>query len=140
MAAPQWHAIPTAVIAAATAVVYPPTTLPNLFVLGAVVGLGFFVDGDHLSIRRIKRILRGERGPVPGWVNWAHTWWFLGALTASSVHFGNYLPLASYAIHMLIDGGDRSNAEEKYSGTAPLPEFLHRFCPRWAKYETKLLV
>jgi hypothetical protein len=40
---------------------------------------------------------------------------------------------------MLIDGGDRSNTE-KYPGVAPLPEFLHRFYPQWAKYETKLLV
>lgn len=137
MAAPKWHAIPTAVFATASAIAYQPTSPKNLFILVAVVGLGFFVDGDHLSIRRVKRILRGEKGPVPGWTNWMHTWWFLAVVVVGSLLLGNWLPLISFAVHMLIDGGNRT---EIGRGGSPLPESLHRFYPRWMTYETGLII
>jgi hypothetical protein len=138
MAAPQWHAVPTAVIAIASAVAYPSTTLENIIVLAGVVGLGILVDVDHLSIRRVKKILRGEKGPVPGWTNWGHTWWFATVVAVGSFLLGNWLAFLSYAAHMLMDGGNRD--VKKHPGAAPLPEFIHRFCPERWKYETGLII
>ena len=102
-----------------------------------ILGLGFFVDGDHLSIRRIKKVLRKEKGPMPDWINWAHTWWFCGTLVVGSFFLGNWLPFLSYAVHMLIDGGNRSDIGRGYS---PMPESLTRFYPKWATYETGLII
>lgn len=139
MAAPKWHALATTPIAIVSTVAYPLTTPENIIVLAGVVGLGIFTDGDHLSIRRVKKILRKEKGPVPGWINWGHTWLFCVAVVLVSIFVWSILPFVSYTVHMLIDGGDRSNVE-KYPGVAPLPEFLHRFYPEWAKYETGLII
>jgi hypothetical protein len=132
LALPKWHAIPTVVIGVTSVVAYPLSTPRNSLILIAVIGLGVFVDGDHLSIRRIKRILRGEKGPVPGWINYMHTWGALMGLVVLSFLIGNWLPFLSYTVHMLMDGANRDNVEESVS---PLPKSLHRFYPEWCKYE-----
>ncbi len=141
MAGPKVHAVPTLILTALAAIFCTPLALlsENSLILILVLFLGLFMDlVDHLSIRRIKKILCGEKEPVPGWVNWMHTWWAcLGVLCVSTL-LGSVLPFLSYAIHVVIDGGDRSNL--KYSGSAPLPEFLHQFYPAWAKYETGLII
>lgn len=141
MAAPKWHVLTTAPIAVVSAVAYPATTPENIIILAGIIGLGIFVDGDHLSIRRVKKILRGEKGPVPGWTNWAHTWWFAAMLVVGSFFLGNWLPFISYAVHMLIDGGNKTMLEPNIKwGNSPLPEFLHQFYPRWLTYETGLII
>lgn len=139
MAAPQWHAIPTALIATASAMTYPPTTPENIIILSGVVGLGIFVDVDHVSVRGVRRILKGVKGPLPGWVNWMHTWWALVAVVVGSFTFGNWLPFLSYAVHMLIDGGNRSDVALN-PGTSPLPQTIHCFYPHWATYETGQII
>jgi len=139
MAAPQWHAIPTLVLVSLYILVITPLALTSKDTASLILAVifGILIDADHLSIRRIKKILRGEKGPVPGWINWGHTWWFLVAFVGTSFITGIWLPFVSYAIHMLIDGGDRFPREMRWGGS-PLPESLHRFYPEWLTYETKI--
>jgi len=140
MAHPKWHALPTFVLVGIYVLLVAPFALLSreVFIAILTIGLGIFMDADHVSVRRIKKILRGEKGPVPGWVNYMHTWQaFLGVVLLCAI-LGNFLPLSSFAIHIAIDGGDRSNV--KYHGAAPLPEFLHRFYPERLKYQTKLMI
>lgn len=103
-----------------------------------VVLFGVLIDADHLSIRRIKKILSGRKGPIEGWINWMHTWQVLAGIIIMTIMFGNILPLISYVVHILIDGGDISNA--KCHGVAPLPEWLHQFYPSWLTYHTPLFI
>lgn len=148
MAHPKWHMIPTLVISGTEVAINPPTSIlsEGSFILAGVVILGFFVDGDHLSIRRIKKILQGkEKGPVVDWVNYMHTWPTAIAFAVASLILTVALPagwlwcfpLLSYAFHMVIDGGDKSNLDIPNS---PLPKSIHRFYPRWMTYETGLII
>lgn len=98
---------------------------------------GFFLDIDHMSIRRFKNILEGRRKDyIPGWVDYFHTWY--GALTflVLCILFGWWwFAFASYAVHILIDGG---NNENLVSHEAPLPEYMFRFYPPWLTYRSGL--
>jgi len=140
MAHPKVHAVPTGMLAIISLVVYTPLALlsHNTLILALVLFFGIFMDGDHLSIRRIKKILRAEKGPVEGWVNWIHTWHALAGVIVASFLISSWLPFLSYASHILIDGANRSNLS--YPKAAPLPTFIHRFYPQWLKYETGLII
>jgi len=36
--------------------------------------LGVFMDFfDHFSVRRLKKLLQGEKEPIANWTNWMHT-------------------------------------------------------------------
>lgn len=142
MASPKVHFWPTLILSGVYFFVFcmiPLFTLGNreILITFLIFGFGFLIDIDHLSLRRIKKILRGEKGPVSGWVNWMHTGWALVGVILVCYVLENYLPLVSYAIHILIDAGDRGNLKYRSS---PLPEYLHRFFPEWLKYETGLII
>jgi len=140
MAGPKVHAVPTGIIAIIALIIYTPLALlsSSTAILLLVLFLGVFMDIDHLSIRRIKKIRRGEKGPVEGWVDWMHTWQALVGIIILSVIIFNILPIASYLVHILIDSGNRSNI--KYPDKTPLPGFIHQFYPRWMTYETKFVI
>lgn len=145
MAHPKWHFWPTLILCGVSAVVYTPMVLysHNTFSIIGVWLFGFFMDLDHLSIRRIKKIYgvirfkrKEAKGPVEGWVNWMHTWYSPVIVIIYSTIIWNFMPLASYVIHILIDGGNRDN----FYHTSPLPEYLHRFYPRRWTYSTGLII
>lgn len=72
MAGPKVHGIATLPIIVLSWIIYTPVIIlsKNTFILCLVLFLGFGMDFvDHLSIRRIKKILRGEKGPIKGWIN-----------------------------------------------------------------------
>lgn len=140
MASPKVHLLPTAVLASIYFFAVAPLffySRQNLIII-LIIGLGFLMDVDHLSAQRIQKILRGEKGPVPGHVNLMHTWIALFFVIVGCYAIENYLPLVSYGIHILIDAGDRGNLQ--YHGSSPLPEFLHGFIPECLKYETGLII
>lgn len=141
MAHPKWHTLPTLVLAGLCLFATMPLVLMSMeaVVAGLVIFLGVFIDIDHVSVRRIKKILRKDKGPVSGWVNWAHTWQFALAVALISVFVWSALPFVSYAVHMLVDGGNRSGVTLS-KGNSPLSDFLHRFYPRWLTYETGFII
>ncbi len=140
MARSRCHAIPTGIIFILVVLICPPLAIfsENALIAAAVIFFGFFVDLDHLSIKRIRKILRGGKGPIENWVNWMHTVWALIVVVGISALLINYWPLVSYGIHILIDAGDRGHLE--YPGLSPLPGFLHQFYPEFLKYETGLII
>ncbi len=139
MAHPKVHAVPTLVLALVYMLVVGPLALMgrDVIIVMLVLFFGIFMDGDHLSIRRIKRILSGQKGPVPGWINWMHTWEALVGVVIVAIIVGNILPLLSYVAHILIDGGDCDNPVPSPS---PLPSFIHPVYPRWLTYHTGLII
>ncbi len=141
MAFPQWHAIPTAIIVIISVICCAPFAFlsGNTLILSLVLFFGVFMDFvDHLSVRRIKKILRGEKGPIPEWTNWMHTWQALAGVIIVVIIVGNVLPLISYVIHILIDGGD--NNYEFFPHVAPLPTVIHPFYPKWLTYKTPIII
>jgi hypothetical protein len=138
MANPRWHAAPTAVLTVVSLVVYPVSSIisKNLFIAIMVILLGFLVDIDHLPFNKLKQFLMGGKWLDPNHVNIMHTWYALAGVIIFSAIIGNCLPLLSYAVHILIDGGSRTSM--RYPKCSPLPRYLYRFYPRWLTYETGL--
>lgn len=136
MAHPQWHVLPTAVVGGFSCVFYRPLKIwgKNTLVILLVIGFGLLTDIDHLCLRRVKKLLRGDISPVEGWINHMHTWYALVGVVVISVIIGNLLPLASYALHVLVDGANRANLEYLDS---PLPRAIHGFYPRWLTYDSE---
>jgi hypothetical protein len=132
MAKPQWHLVPAGVCAGLAYWVGSGWQ-------GAVAAsfTGLFLDGDHMSPLRIKSILRERKmdKEYRGWIDYFHTWYGALILLGICVIFGWWFALASYVIHMLIDGG---NSENLVSHEAPLPEFLFRFYPTRLTYQSGL--
>lgn len=137
MAYPKWHIVPTAVIGGAYWFFHRPLKAwsRDTLVLLLIVGFGVLLDVDHLSIRRVKKLLRRDRSPIEGWVNWLHTWYALVGIVVVSAIIGNLLPLLSYSVHILIDGADRGNPIERNS---LLPAAIHRFYPEWMTYDSEI--
>ncbi len=140
MAHPKWHAIPTTILTIISICCYMPLAIlsDNTLVLLLVMGFGVFMDFiDHLSVRRIKKILSGQKGPVEGWINWMHTWQALAGVIIIAIIVGNILPLLSYVFHILIDGGD---IDHRIYSVSPLPKSIHRFYPKCLTYRTGLII
>ncbi len=139
MAHPKVHAIPTFALALLYLLVIGPFALigKDIVVVALVVLFGVFMDADHLSIRRIKKILIGQKGPVEGWINWMHTWQALAGVIIIAIIVGNILPLLSYVFHILIDGGD---IDHRIYSVSPLPKSIHRFYPQCLTYRTGLII
>lgn len=135
MAHPKVHVISTHTLALVYLLGVGPLALrcngQDVMVVALVVLFGILIDADHLSIRKIKKILRGEKGPIPGWVNWMHTWQALVGVIIIVMIIGNVLPFIAYIMHILIDGADRANLTYPNS---PLPTLIYRFYPRWMTY------
>lgn len=97
---------------------------------------GFFLDGDHVSPLRLKTALAGKMDKeYRGWIDYFHTWYGALVILGLCIIFGWWFALASYVIHILIDGG---NSENLVSHEAPLPEFLFRFYPSRLTYRSGL--
>ncbi len=131
MAKPQYHLAPTAVCAAVAYCVGG-----GWQEAAAASFTGFFLDIDHMSIRRIKNILNGRRKDyIPGWVDCFHTWYGALLILGLCTILGWWFAFFAYAAHILIDGG---NSENLVSHEAPLPEYLFRFYPPWLTYRSGL--
>jgi len=131
MARPQYHVAPTAVC-----IMLAYCIGGGLQEAAAACISGFFIDIDHLSIRRIKNILNGRRKDyVPGWVDYFHTWYAALIILIINVNIGWWFVLLSYVIHILIDSANRENL---VSHESPLPKFLFRFYPPWLTYRSGL--
>lgn len=147
MAAPKWHLGPTLILSIMSVTIYSPLSLAsrNTMIIASIFVFGVLVDYiDHLSIRRLKKLYKviflkqkEARGPVEGWVNWMHTVWALIGVVGFSILIHSSLPLISYVIHILIDGGNRDNILYPNS---PLPAWLHKFYPRCLTYSAGLIV
>ncbi len=141
MASPIFHLIPTGILISIYFLCAVPFMLisKNTLILLLILAFSLLIDIDHLSIRRIKKLLRGERKPIQGWVNWAHTWYFLAGVvmvTFALVVFDefsveNFLPFISYALHILIDAGNEKN---KLYPNSPLPVKLKPIIPKFLRY------
>jgi hypothetical protein len=132
MAKPQYHVVPAGVCVALS------------YYLGggwqeavAASFTGLFLDGDHISPLRLKSILRGKMDKeYRGWIDYFHTWYGALILLGLCALLGWWwFAMASYVIHMLIDGG---NSENLVSHEAPLPEYLFRFYPAKLTYRSGL--
>jgi len=136
MASPKWHAVPTTALTVISLVAYPVSSIinKNLFITIAIILLGFFVDADHIPFGKLKQLIKERKWLDSNHINIMHTWYALAGIIILSVIFGNCLPLLSYAVHILIDGGSRTSM--RYPKCSPLPRSLHRFYPRWLTYET----
>ena len=137
MAGPKTHAGPTVVLMAASAFVCTPMALvsKNSLVLFLVLFFGVLFDFvDHFSVRRIRKLAKGDVEPVENWICWMHTWWAALGVLAISLAVWNVLPFLSYAVHILIDAA-RKEIEEYKDG--PLPASLSRFIPPWLRYSVK---
>jgi hypothetical protein len=93
------------------------------------------VDIDHIAYldkeeRKIYSFIE-----KPGHVDWLHTVWGLIAATINSLILFNFLPLLSFIIHILIDGGNSSIRERPDKG--PLLTLIHPFYPKWLTYRFK---
>ncbi len=131
MAKPQWHIGPTVVCA-----LLAYQMGGGWQEVATASFSGFFLDGDHMSIRRLKNILEGRRKDyIPGWVNYFHTWYAALIFLIAGIYLGWWFALLSYIIHILIDGG---NSENLISHESPLPEFLFRFYPSCLTYRSGL--
>lgn len=133
MAKPKWHVLATTPIAVVAAVKHLPQDIisrESAILISAVL-LGVFIDVDHLSIRRIKRIIAGQKGPVADWINWLHTWQAMLVIAIFSLVLQTFLPFMSYLIHILIDGANRDNL---LFNNSPLPRRTHPFYPRQLTY------
>jgi len=147
VARPKWHIPPTMVLIAISIVCYTPLALvnENALVLFSVLVFGVIMDYiDHLSIRRLKKLYKvlvlkqkEAKGPVEGWVNWMHTSWALAGVIVFSIYIWNTLPLISYIVHILIDGGNQDNVLYPNS---PLPAWLHKFYPHRWTYSAGLII
>lgn len=111
----------------------------DIWQLLGIFGLGILIDFDHISIRRIKKLLKGDRTPFKGWTNWAHTVEFAFLVIAGTIidnfflgqpSIDKFLPAAAYFLHILIDAG---NTEVINS---PLPSSLSFLVPSWLKYKS----
>lgn len=131
MAKPQYHVVPAAICA------YLGYQLGGGWPEAIAASFsGFFLDVDHLSIRRIKNILNGRRKDfVPGWVDYFHTRKAALIFLVAAIFTNWWFALASYAIHMLIDGGNKENLA---SHEAPLPEAMFKFYPPRLTYRSGL--
>jgi len=128
LASPKCHAVSTgALVVGYSAIAGIPETWTMLFILF----FGVFVDIDHLSVLRIKKLLKKDKTVVEGWVNYMHTWQGLLVLSIFCFFTGLLLPWLAYIIHMLVDGANRNNMRFQ---TSPLPKKIHRFYPEWLKY------
>jgi hypothetical protein len=99
--------------------------------------LGVFMDYfDHLSRKRIKKLLRGDIEPLPAkeHINSMHTWWALASVCAFSIWTWNLFPFIAYAFHIAIDSRDRGVVKVQ---NEPLPLFFHQFWPEKWKSEIK---
>lgn len=138
MASPKWHTIATLPLVIITLCLDLPLILTSksLLVLILVILFGIGLDIDHLSIRRIKKLLRGEKEPLSNWVNYLHTWYGLLLITLFSLIVIKLLiPLIAYLLHILIDS---SNENNKFFDDSPLSSFLYRkivcHLKWWPKY------
>ncbi len=135
-----WHIFATAIIAGLACIRMgaPKDLIGGIsFIFGLIILFGLCIDVDHLSFKRIKKILKGEKKPVPGWINRLHTWQALAAICIFAILIWNPFPLLSYLGHILIDAGDQSNSIYK---TSPLPRFLHYFYPKCLTYKADLII
>jgi hypothetical protein len=98
------------------------------------MAFGFMIDADHISSLKPKKILDGSWARDISWKNYMHTWQFFLAVISTSIYIWNFLPLVSYAIHILIDSLNRGNRLTK---KALLPATIHKFIPEWATYDFK---
>jgi len=98
---------------------------------------GVLIDVDHLSPARVKKILKGGHGPIPGHLNYFHGWSALVGVILVCVNFKAYLPLTAYILHIFIDAGNRDNENSGPMGIAPVPDFLYKHWPDWLKYGRK---
>ena len=131
MAKPQWHVAPTRLCAGLA--YWLGAGWQEVIIAGF---LGFFIDGDHMSLRRWRNIREGHpKDYVPGWVDYFHTWYAAAIFIICGAFTGWWFALASYIIHILIDAG---NSENLVSHEAPLPEYLYRFYPSWLTYRSGL--
>lgn len=170
MALSKTHAGFTLPIIVWSAVRYPLDTLYGVVNLAAIIFFGILLDGDHISPKRIKRVMgvedeakkirvkewpnlfvrffiksvkavlgsgkkEGGKGPVPGWINYLHTWQAATVILVFSFLFWTFLPAGAYAVHIAVDAA--SQGQERFNGE-PLPRLLHRFIPRWLVYKDKL--
>lgn len=168
MALPKTHAGFTLPIIVWSVVRYPLDTLYGVVNLAAIIFFGILLDGDHISPKRIKRVMgvedgkrefmstkewlglfirffiksakvvlgngkkEGGKGPVPGWINYLHTWQAAVVILVLSFLFWNFLPAGAYAVHIAVDAA--SQGQEKYF-SEPLPRVLHKLLPRWLTYK-----
>ncbi len=139
MAHPKVHAIPTFLLALLYVLVVGPLALMgrDVVIVILILFFGVLMDADHLSVRRIKKILSGQKGPVEGWINWMHTWQALAGVIIIAIIVGNILPLLSYVFHILIDGGD---IDHRICLASPLPKSIHPFYPKCLTYRTGLII
>lgn len=132
MALPQTHAVATAPIAVVSLWLYPLKTSEDVAIFVGVIFFGIFLDADHLSVRRIKRIIDGDWTPLEDYINFLHTWQALVIAAVVSVVVSHYLPLISYLAHLLLDGANEYNQVCK---NAPFLTWLHKFYPGCLKYK-----
>lgn len=137
MAGPAVHIVTTLPIAVWAWLAYPlagPIN-ENILIQIFIWILGIFPDVDHLSAARIRKLLGGDVAPVEGHLDWFHTIPAMVVIFFTSLVFFNFLPLFAFALHMIIDGGEKTLLV--YRGEKPLPRMIFNFYPEWAKYTSR---
>lgn len=134
MAKPKYHIAATTLIFVAVLILNTPKTPQSAGITFFVLGLfGVLADVDHIySVDWIKNFVRRKKViPPKGWKNKFHTFKTLIAVAAGSFVVGNYLPILSYGIHMIIDGANRAYDDPRFAEGSYLPWAIHKFYPRW---------
>ena len=85
MALPQVHVVATAPLAIWSAVVYPLNSVFGICNFVAVLFCGILFDIDHVSMRRIRRIMDIEGVEVKGWKEWIKIFYLFGLKIISSL-------------------------------------------------------
>ncbi|MBI4709097.1 MAG: hypothetical protein HY764_02775 [Candidatus Portnoybacteria bacterium] len=131
MAGPLIHAAATLPIAVYSWRFHKPITFfsKNTLILFSVIFCGFLMDfADHLTLQRAGKILSGDIENMALAEYRMHTPYALGAVVVTSLILKNPLPLLSYATHIIIDSGRKTQVGES------LPAFLNQFWPEKLKY------
>ncbi len=112
----------------------------NLAVFLLVIFWGVLVDVDHFPFRNLKAYLEGRLGyfeAKAGEKDFFHLWYGLAMCFISSCVVASALPLGSYVVHILVDGGSIDSNGEGYK-KPHLPYYLWLIYPAWLKYQTDL--
>lgn len=108
-----------------------PTSLPQKL----KIFCEFFLITFRVLILGGKK--KGEKGQIPDWTNYLHTWQAALIITVSGVCITVwscpfYFPVLAYWWHIIIDSAYKGRLTIVHN---PLPAYLNRFVPEKWKYD-----